>query len=475
MKVLKIFLYVLVVLAVAYLAVVIYFYSQDPFVRWDWSKINVNDVCYPKHFLWGTATAAYQVEGGFSNNNWTWWENQKKADGKPTIQNNDKCGRADDHWNLYPLDIKLMKQLGVNAYRFSVAWSKVMPTPDSINHEALKHYQDVCDSLIANGIEPMVTLFHFTYPLWFQQLGGFEKQENIKHFVRFARVVYKALGTRVKFWVTINEPVVFAYSSYFAGEYPPGKTDPQLTARVALNLLLAHQAVYKAIKSMPRGEGKIIGIVKNVTQMDPYRRFNLLDNLIAYFADLNFNQAYLRAFKTGKFHFFLPGMVNMKQDMPELPSTLDFIGLNYYSHNAFKFTGNIEQSLVALPYPGEQMTDMDYTIYPEGLYRAIKRVAKLDKSIIITENGIADSLDNRRYMFIKRSLYALSRAINDGYHVRGYFYWSLLDNFEWNLGYSKRFGLYAVDYKTEKRTLRQGSKAYVETIKLWKNKCVRKN
>ncbi len=473
MKFIKILFYLVIVLIAGYFAAIFYFHSRDPLVKWDWKKINTDKVCYPKDFLWGTATAAYQVEGGFHNNNWTWWEKQTRADGRPAILNHDTCGRADDDWNLYPLDIKLMKKLGVNSYRFSVAWSKIMPTPDSINIMALKHYQELCDTLLANGIEPIITLFHFTYPFWFQQIGGFEKTENIKYFVQFSRIVYKALGGRVKYWVTINEPVVLVYSAYFIGEYPPGKQDPKLTAVVLANLLKAHQAVYNAIKQMPGGQEAKIGIVKNIMQMDPYRRYNLLDNLIAYFADLNFNQSLLSAFSTGKFHFYMPGMVNKKMLLPDLPQTLDFIGLNYYSHNAFRFVGDLDKSLTALPYPGEPLTDMGYTVYPEGLYRAIKRIAKLHKPIIITENGIADSLDTQRYDFIKRSLYALSKAISEGYDVRGYFYWSLLDNFEWNLGYSQRFGLYKVNFKTEKRTLRKGAKAFVETIDKWQRECFR--
>lgn len=474
-KALKILLVALILSALAYLAAIFYLQSRDPFIKWDWSKIDLNKVCYPKEFLWGTATAAYQVEGGFTNSNWNWWENQTLPDGKPAVLNHQKCGAADDDWNLYPIDIQLMKKLGVNAYRFSVAWSKIFPYPDSVNTIALRHYQDLCDSLINNNITPVVTLFHFTYPKWFLDSGGFVYQKNIKYFVKFAVVVHQALKDRVRYWITVNEPVVFAYEGYFVGEYPPGKSNPQLAAKVLVNLLFAHVAVYDTLKKLSKDKEIYVGIVKNITQMDPYRRFNLMDNLIAYFADLNFNQAYLKAFKTNQFAFYLPGTINFKAKVPKLHQSIDFIGLNYYSHNAFKFVGDIEKSLNALPYPGEQLTDMNYTVYPEGIYRAIKRVSKLGFPIIITENGIADSLDNRRYAFIRRSLYAVSKAIADGYDVRGYFYWSLLDNFEWNLGYTKKFGLYKVNFKTQKRYFRPGSKAFIEVINLWKQKCLNKS
>jgi beta-glucosidase len=215
---------------------------------------------------------------------------------------------------------------------------------------------------------------------------------------------------------------------------------------------------------LPGGEKSEIGLVKNMMQLDAYRKWNILDQFIKFNADNVYNEVLLRLFKTGKYKFYMPGFVDFEGEIPDAPKTLDYIGLNYYSHYAFKFTGNLEESLEPLPYPGEPMTDMDYTIYPEGIYRAIKRIAKLDVPIIITENGIADAKDDRRAQFIDRSLYAVSKAIEDGYDVRGYYYWSLMDNFEWNLGYGKRFGLYEVDFKTKKRTLREGAKEYIRII-----------
>ncbi len=466
MKTLKIFIKIILAIAIIYLGLLLYFRTKDPIIKWNWRKINTSEINFPKDFMWGVATAAHQVEGGHQDiNNWGWWEKQSLPEGGPTIAGGQKSGLADDNWHRYLSDIQLMRKLGVNAYRFSVSWSKIMPTPDSIDKSALRHYQIMCDTLEKYGITPVVTLFHYTYPLWFQDSGAFEYEKNIKYFVEFSQQVYKALHTRVKYWCTINEPVVFAYSSYFSGEYPPGKRDPQLTAKVLANLLKAHVKVYYALKAMPDGRDSKIGIVKNITQMDPYRKWNLADNIIAYFADLNFNESVLKAFSTGTFRFYMPTMVNYKENIQYISKSLDFIGLNYYSHYAFKFNKNLDAALTPLPYPGETMTDMDYGIYPEGIYRAIKRISKLGVPIIITENGIADSLDNRRGMFIKQSLYAVSKAIKDGYDVRGYFYWSLMDNFEWNLGFSKRFGLYKVDYKTLNRTLRKSAQEYINIIR----------
>jgi beta-glucosidase len=454
-----------VILAVLYVAAIFYLESRDPLIKWDWSKIDTSKKHFPKDFIWGVATSAHQIEGGHQNiNSFGWWEQQKKANGEPTIENGDLSGDACDNWNLYLEDIKLMQRLHVNSYRFSVSWSKIMPEKGVVDTAALQHYKIMCDSLVAVGIEPMVTLQHVTVPMWFYRMGAFEKEENIRYFVDFTKVVYMALHDKVKYWGTINEPSVYMFDSYFSGNYAPGVSDPQLAAKVLFNMMKAHVAIYKLFKTLPGGEKSEIGLVKNMMQLDAYRKWNILDQFIKFNADNVYNEVLLRLFKTGKYKFYMPGFVDFEGEIPDAPKTLDYIGLNYYSHYAFKFTGNLEESLEPLPYPGEPMTDMDYTIYPEGIYRAIKRIAKLDVPIIITENGIADAKDDRRAQFIDRSLYAVSKAIEDGYDVRGYYYWSLMDNFEWNLGYGKRFGLYEVDFKTKKRTLREGAKEYIRII-----------
>jgi len=196
----------------------------------------------------------------------------------------------------------------------------------------------------------------------------------------------------------------------------------------------------------------------------------LFDNLIKYIADTNYNEVILNLFKTGTYRFYMPTMVDYTSKIEGAEKSLDFIGLNYYSHYAFNFTGDIDESLEALPFPEEIMTDMDYGIYPEGLYRAIKRISQLGVPIIITENGLADAKDDRRADFIDKYLFAVSKAIEDGYDVRGYYHWSLLDNFEWNLGYGERFGLYHVNFETQERTLKNGTKKYIEIITEAKSK-----
>lgn len=437
----------------------------DPMIKWDWDNIETANKAFPKNFIWGVAAAAHQVEGNNQNSNFGWWERQTNEDGTSKIVNGDNSDVACDHWNLYPEDIRLINELGVKSYRFSLAWNKIFPEPGVVDTSALIHYETVCDSLLAEGIEPVVTLHHFTHPLWFEEMGAFEKEENIQYFLDFTKTVYMSLKDRVKMWCTINEPSVFMFSAYLSGAFPPGKDDPQLGGEVLKNLLLAHVKAYQLIKSLPDGKDTKIGIVKNMTQTDPMNKYNLLDNLLAYFSDKNFNEVVLKFFRTGEFDFYMPTMADIQTEEKDAPNTLDFIGLNYYSHNAMNFTGNLGESLTPIPYPGEIMTDMDYGMYPEGIYRAIKRISQLNVPIYITENGIADSIDDRRADFIDKYLYAVSKAIEDGYDVRGYYYWSLTDNFEWNLGYGQQFGLYHVNFDTQERTLKEGSKKFVEIVK----------
>jgi beta-glucosidase len=362
-------------------------------------------------------------------------------------------------------DIKLMKDLGVNSYRFSLAWNKIEPEKGKINEDALKHYDEFINELKANQIEPMVTLHHFTHPVWFEQLGAFEKEENIRHFVEFSKLVFNRYQTKVKYWVTLNEPNVFVTSGYFNTVFPPGKADSKLGAEVLKNMLKAHVEVYKALKS-PKGNTQNIqiGLATSIFQFEPARRWHLGDWAIARISSNTFNESVLGFFRTGTMNFYVPLDVNVSYTEQDAPNTLDFIGVNYYSHYAYKFDLDFKKAARSIAVEGEEMTDMPYTIYPEGIYRAIEDAAKLKKPVIITENGISDAKDDRREKYIKQSLYAVSRAIKDGYNIRGFYYWTLMDNFEWAEGYTQKFGLYEVNLQTNERTLRNGSRAFIEII-----------
>jgi beta-glucosidase len=245
---------------------------------------------------------------------------------------------------------------------------------------------------------------------------------------------------------------------------PPGKKDPQLAAVVLRNILEAHVQAYYKIKSLLGGDQAKVGLVKNLTQNDPYRKWNPGDWIFANLIDGVFNGTTLEFMKTGKFRFSMPTMAHLTEENPKAIGSLDFIGLNYYSHYNYKFSFNLDKAFKARLLPGEVKTDMDYASYPEGFYRAIQSVSELGVPIYITENGIADARDDQRARFISQYLYAVSKAIADGYDIRGYYYWSLMDNFEWSLGYDMKFGLYSVDFPTQTRTLRKGAERYREII-----------
>ncbi len=459
-KLVKSILSLLVIVAIAYLAAISYFHFTYPQDKWDWKQIDTSQTTFPKDFIWGTATAAHQIEGNNENTNWGEWE-------KDTTHIKDKSNAkiAVDGWNRAKDDIKLMKDLGVNSYRFSLAWNKIEPENDKFDETSLRHYDDLINDLKANNIEPMITLHHFTHPQWFEQLGAFEREENIKHFVEFSKLVFARYHDRVKFWVTLNEPNVFVTSAYFNTVFPPGKSDSKLGAEVLKNMLKAHVEIYRALKPSEDGTQNVqIGLATSIFQFEPYRRWHLGDWAIARISSNTFNESVLGFFRTGTMNFYAPFDVNLSYTDSEAPNTVDFIGVNYYSHYAYKFDFDFKKATQSLAVEGEEMTDMPYTIYTEGIYRAIRDVSTLKKPIIITENGISDSKDSRRANYIKQSLYSISKAIKDGYDVRGYYYWSLMDNFEWAEGYTQKFGLYEVDLQTQERKLREGSKAFVEII-----------
>lgn len=329
-----------------------------------------------------------------------------------------------------------MKKIGTNAYRFSVEWSKVEPSPGKYSKEVIKHYEDVIDELLKNGIEPMITLHHFTEPLWFAEAGGFEKEENMQYFVNFAEHVFNAFSSKVKYWCTFNEPGVFWSAGWIDGGFPPGKKMAVKEGAIMLgNLLETHVRVYRKLKSLPNGKEAKIGIVKNYSQMNPYHSWNPIEWLICYVADAAYNESILRFFETGVYDFKITFFSIVKRVNPHAKHANDFIGLNYYSNNYIKFQPFNPSELIKFEVPEhlkDIKMDMPYVLYPEGFYNAIQRVEKLGLPIIVTENGAADAPDNgRRAKWIPRYLYAMSKAMNEGANIVGYFYWSLMDNFEW--------------------------------------------
>ncbi|OGI98610.1 hypothetical protein A3H53_01170 [Candidatus Nomurabacteria bacterium RIFCSPLOWO2_02_FULL_40_10] len=378
---------------------------------------------FPPDFLWGAVTSAYQVEGGNKND---WSELASRRSGWPD------AGKACDHYRLFKEDFDLAKSLGHNAHRFSIEWSRIEPEEGKFNEEEFKHYEEVIRALKERGFEPFVTLWHFTLPIWFAKKGGWLNKDSARYFERYVAKVaetYKHLG--IKFWITINEPEIYTLNSYFRGKWLPNRRNPFFCCRVTKNLIRAHKRAYGVIKkSVPYAE---VGLVKNNSYFEPYGS-NPWNKILSSLANNIWNHYFLRRVR----------------------GSYDFIGLNYYFHNRvnWKFNQNENKSI----------SDIGCEIYPEGLYRVLMDLKRYKKPIYITGNGLADAKDVKRAKFIENHLRAASQAMKDGVDLKGYFYWSLMDNFEWNKGFAPRFGLVEIDYKTFRRSVRSSAMEYKKII-----------
>lgn len=419
---------------------------------------------FPAGFLWGTATSAHQVEGGNVHNQW--WEFEQVPG---NIHHGDRSGAAADHWNRYEQDLDLARELGTNSYRFSVEWSRIEPEEGVIDEAALQHYSDVVDACLARGITPMVTLFHFSLPTWLTHEGGFTWKKAPARFERFARLVAARLGDRVDLWCTINEPMVYVAGGYLAGVFPPGREgDMKDTLGVVVGMVRAHMRAYKAVHDADRvdadGDGKaaMVGIAKHQRVLEPHDRGDLRDHLMTNVARTFFNDLFLLAVTKGRVVIRLPGGHRFGFRIPFMKPALDYFGLNYYSRDIVEYDPSQPGGFGRRVKEGAPVTELGWEIYPEGLHTVIMEAATYGLPIYITENGLADADDDQRPAFVRDHLAQVARAIGDGADVRGYFHWSLMDNFEWHEGFEPRFGLFEVDYATQTRTLREGGRVYGE-------------
>lgn len=418
----------------------------------DYTKL-LNGQAFPPNFMWGVATASHQIEGG-NTNNWTRFE--------PTSKSGQSSGIACDHWNRKEQDIELIQNLNVTHYRFSLEWSRIEPRMGEWNEDAIAWYSDLVDRLLDRGIQPMVTLHHFTNPLWWEDLGAFEKESNIVYWIRFSSKMFEVLSDRVEWWCTINEPAVYASMGYILGEFPPGERSFKKTRRVSLNLMRAHAKCYRTLKSMSNGSTTRIGLVKNINIFDPYRRWNPLHRFQAKILDGMFNRCWITGLKTGRFK--APSSLR-SVSIDGLKGSSDFIGVNYYTHLLATPFMPTKVEIDPLIRPWEERTDFRYPMYAEGLKRAFEMVASLNLPMIVTENGVADDDDDMRPEHVRRHLQITSEAIADGHEILGFYHWSLMDNFEWAEGYEQCFGLYHVDFETQKRTLRNSGALYASIAK----------
>ena len=337
---------------------------------------------FPPDFKWGVATASHQVEGNNRNNQWWVWENQPGH-----ILNDDKAGLACDWWQNAERDFDLAAQMGLKTLRLSIEWSRIEIEPGQIDTTALDRYRTILNELVLRGIEPMVTLHHFSNPIWFENEGGWLGNKAISYFARFVDQIVKALGEFTELWCTINEPNVYAYLAYMKGEFPPGAHDFQAATRVLRNMLKAHSAAYRILHQQ-QAEAKV-GIAHNIRILEPANPKRIADRLVASIQDRIFNQSTLKA--VGQGWWSLPLGIGPAFN---LRHTIDWIGLNYYTRNLITFDRKaVSEGFSRVVYrDGEERMDGDYgVIYPEGLRKALKNVADMKVPIYITENGILKS------------------------------------------------------------------------------------
>ncbi|MFT5849358.1 MAG: beta-glucosidase [Patiriisocius sp.] len=397
---------------------------------------------FPEGFHWGAATASYQVEG--FNENCDWAKAAKEGRVPP-------AGRLADHYHRYEEDFDIAKNLGHNAHRFSVEWGRIEPQEGVFDQDEIEHYREVLKALHKRKITPFITLWHFTLPLWFAESGGFERKDAPEVFARYCAKVAKELGDLCDHFSTMNEPNVFGSNGYLRGSWPPFKrfaaTDLVsitnsgrmfesradkgirpffLYLRVMKNLAKAHNAGYEAIKKVvPKAD---VGVVKHVIYF--HANWNPFNKLKAGIANYTWTHIFMK--RTYK--------------------KCDSIGLNYYFHKKFGDNAVYEK------------TDMDWDIYPEGIYGSLRMLWKYKKPIFVSEAGLADEQDIYRADYITRQVQAVSDAIDSGVDIRGHMYWSLFDNYEWALGIDKKFGLVEIDYKTLERKIRPSAWVYKELI-----------
>jgi beta-glucosidase len=421
----------LIWLVLAIILVTLWLNYRQHKVPWKSHLIDIAKFRFPPGFLWGAATSAHQVEGGCDSNDWASWENSYDEYARPRVKNGAKAGWAADHWNRYRQDLALLQQLGCNAYRFSIEWSKVSPKPGVWDQRALNHYLEKCAFLREKNITPLVTLHHFTIPLWLYEKGGFEHPDAVNYFTDYVAKVAETLGTYVDFWTTFNEPVIYAVMGWQQGLWPPGKKDLYLTAQVLYHILKAHFQAFRTIHEIDRydadGDGIScqVGIAKSLMIFDPAHSWWLPDWLVAGIADQRMNQAVLEAFHTDSFKFYLGKMGWYKRRIPGLSETLDWFGLNYYTQILCRSDYKSESNIRQYANPRLAKTDMGWAVYPAGMYRALNRVKFYGVPLYVTENGIATQDSELRRKFILEHIDAVHEALLDKVNIRGYFYWSL--------------------------------------------------
>jgi beta-glucosidase len=373
---------------------------------------------FPEGFLWGAATAAHQIEG--NNIHSDWW--QAEQAGLLPYRSDAACGS----WTDWRDDVRLLTDLGLNAYRMSVEWARIEPEPGRFDQAALDTYRRQFEALTQAGIEPMVTLHHFTSPRWLAERGGWSNPDVVSRFVDYAQHVGEQTRDLVRWWISINEPSILAFKAYIEGSWPPHRPNHlRGYVRLMRHARRGHALARRALQGVR--PDAMVSLAFAIWPLQPVRWWSPIDQAMARLGD-----------------WLWQGRI-IARTLP----VLDWIGVNYYS-----------RTFVGWPWPARPLgsgarTDFNWEIYPEGLYKVLRRVGLFGKPVVITENGIADADDDQRASYIVDHLREVHRAIQDGVDVRGYMHWTLLDNYEWAEGFEQRFGL-----ATRDRQLRPSAQVY---------------
>jgi beta-glucosidase len=436
--------------------------QTEPFFHWEASEMSDRAIEFPKDFLWGTAVCSHQAEGHNVHSDWWAWEQEGKID-DGTVS-----GAAADMLNRYPEDFALMESLGYNSFRLSVEWARIEPERGRYSEEALVHYENVMKELRKRNIKVCLTLYHWVLPKWMADRGGWTNSDSVRWFREYVRRVVYRLYDYVDLWCTLNEPIVPIMASYVAGVFPPEKRNPVLAGKVYVNLLRAHAEAAALIREAARARGEScdpqIGIAMALADVEHKNPDNYIDTKLHKLMRFFHNDAFLNAIHTG-----VP--FGIGAEIPGLKGSFNYIGANYYTRFRLdlfplKMIGRLED-LLYLP-EGTETTEMGYEVYPPGFYAVLKDLGRFGVPIYITENGIADSTDEKRPGYLLRHLKQVKRAMDDGIDVRGYFHWTYIDNFEWKYGFSKKFGLVAVEPGTLNRLPRRSAYMYGEIARTGK-------
>jgi beta-glucosidase len=411
---------------------------------------------FPPDFQWGVATASHQVEGDNTNNQWWAWEQQPGH-----IAGGHTSGKACDWWHNAEADFDRAAAMGLSTLRLSIEWSRVEIKPGRIDTAALDRYREMLRALLDRDITPMVTLHHFSDPHWLTEKGGWTNPDVIPYFMRYVDQMLNALGDDVTYWCTFNEPNVYASLGYILGTFPPGIQDLKTAAIVLKHMLQAHARAYHRIHDH-RPEAQV-GLAHNLRFFDPADPRRPLDRIAARLQDLWFNKTTIAAIWNG---WWLPPL----GFGPTFATrrTLDWFGLNYYTRDlvAFDKEGDIAGLARTEHSEGAELLEGGYgELYPEGLSRALKRLAHLRLPIHITENGIPDPSDHQRPRALLLHLHQLWHAIQENIPVKSYYHWTLVDNFEWAEGWTLPFGLIELDPDTQTRTPRPSHNLYAAIAK----------